>query len=378
MPAGSSGVTSAMNNFAFDFFKNTLNNDGTVTNKLVSPFSIYIALSMVYNGANNATRDSIAHALRLTSDDVQKLNDVCKVLIEDLPGVDSKVKLSIANSIWYNKSGAQPIENFLIVTNQWYHAAVTPTDFSNSESSLNAINEWVADNTNQKILKILDKVSKEDLMYLVNAVYFKGTWRNKFDASKTTNENFHTVDGSSVSVPFMIQENKVHFVHDEKVQVLELPYSSGSYNMYILLPQENTTLDQVISSINTTSFHQLLSDTLTTNMTIHLPKWKSNYKMGTLRPELAAMGMDISFTDFADFTKMYNQPVQITKSIHQTFIEVNEEGTEAAAATVIGTGLTSIGPPAVLRIDRPFMYVIAEKTSGVILFTGVVNNPALN
>lgn len=376
LPDGSSAITNSMNDFAFDFFRSTLSNDNASSNKLISPLSVYIALSMVYNGADNATKDSIAHALRLVASDIKKLNDVCKILIEELPGIDNKVKLSIANSIWYNTNGPQPIPGFLTTINQSYHSAVKPVDFLNSTTALDQINNWVADNTNQKIKKILDQQDPNSLMYLVNAIYFKGVWKNKFEVSNTINEDFHTPEGNTVPTPFMVQENTIHYARNNNLQMAELPYSAGAYNMYILLPNENVNLTETVASINATAFQQLLSDTQSVKLSIHLPKWKSSYKVSSLRPELAAMGMDIAFTDKADFTKMYNSPVQITKSIHQTFIEVNEEGTEAAAATVIEVGVTSIMPAPVLKINRPFIYVIAEKSTGTILFTGVVNNPA--
>lgn len=375
IPVGSSDITRSMNDFAFDFFKTVLNNDKTESNKLVSPLSIFITLSMIYNGSGNATRDSIAHALRLTSGDIQKLNDVCKILIEGLPTVDNKVKMSMVNSIWYNTNGPQPVPDFLTTINQSYHAAVKPVDFFNSETAINEINNWIADNTNQKIKNILDNIDSGDLMFLINAIYFKGPWKNKFEVSKTINEDFHTSGGNLVSTPFMVQENTIHYAHSNNLQVAELPYSAGEYNVYIVLPDENTHLTETMASINATTFHELLSDTQSVKLSIHLPKWKSSYKINSLRPGLAAMGMDIAFTDQADFTKMYTHPVQVTKAIHQTFIEVTEEGTEAAAATVIGVGTTASTSPPVLKINRPFIYVIAEKSSGTILFTGVINNP---
>src|SRR4029079_2671480 len=172
LPQNGVAVASAGNQFAFDFLHRALQNDPGQNNKLISPLSIYLALSMAYNGANNATRDSMKHALRLDNISIEDLNNTCQALIEQLPEADNKIDISIANSIWYNQT-KQPLQSFLTTTHDYFHATVSPLNFASTDA-VNTINKWVADNTHQKITSIIDKIDGGALMYLINAIYFKG------------------------------------------------------------------------------------------------------------------------------------------------------------------------------------------------------------
>src|SRR5690348_2401664 len=235
LPQNGVAVAGAGNQFAFDFLHRALQNDPAQNNKLISPLSIYLALSMAYNGANNATRDSMKHALRLDNINIEDLNNTCKALIEQIPGVDNKVNVSIANSIWYNQS-KQPLQTFLNTTHDYFHAAVSPLDFSNKEA-VNTINKWVADNTRQKITKIIDKIESGALMFLINAIYFKGDWQYSFDKKSTNPSTFYLAGNTSVSTPFMqLSAKGLGYYHDDKLQMVQLPYGAGNYSMYILLP----------------------------------------------------------------------------------------------------------------------------------------------
>ena len=204
LPANGTSVVNANNNFAFNFLHATLQQNNDNNNKLISPLSIYLALSMVYNGANNATKDSIAKTLQLSGININDLNAVCNALITQLPQEDNKVQFSIANSIWYNKNTVQPLTSFLNTQKQYYNAETNPMNFGDP-SAVNTINNWAADKTNQKITHVLDATSPDDLMYLINAIYFNGAWKYAFKPSDTHSDNFYLADGSSKSVSFMKQ-----------------------------------------------------------------------------------------------------------------------------------------------------------------------------
>ncbi|HVX26519.1 MAG TPA: serpin family protein [Parafilimonas sp.] len=382
LPSNGSSIVNANNVFGFNFLHSTLQFDNSNGNKLVSPLSIYMALSMVYNGAANATRDSIAKTLQLSGIDINDLNKVCNALITQLPSEDNKVKFSIANSIWYNKNSFQPLTSFLNTQQQFYNAETNALNFADP-SSANTINNWVAEKTNQKIKSVIDATSPGDLMYLINAIYFNGAWKYAFKTSDTHADNFYLADGSSKSVSFMQQHLSVNYFSNDSFSLIELPYGGGnSYSMYIMLPKNNQqSISRFASTIDENSFTDGINKMDTVNINIYLPKWEYSYNIADMRPELAALGMGISFGDKADLSNMYN-PAQvnpyITKAIHKTYIKVNEEGTEAAAVTSIAVGVTSVVPPPVLKIDHPFLYTIVEKQTGTILFTGIVNDPSLN
>ena len=382
LPTNGGAVVEANNRFAFAFLQSALQNDPSAgINKLVSPLSIYLALSMVYNGADNATKDSMAVALQLQGIDINDLNATCKALIQQLPHEDNQVQFSIANSIWYNNLGVQPLQSFLAVNNSYFNATVQGLNFGDA-SSVNTINNWVSANTQGKIPTIIQSLSPTDLMYLINAIYFKGGWQHAFKTSNTYNDNFNLQTGTTVNVPFMKQDITTNIFTNNQLRLIELPYGGGnSYSMYIADANgsaENSPLNinQFAATLSASTLQTAITGMQKSSVTLVLPKWEYEYSIDDFRPELAALGMGIALGNGADFSKMYNQPVAITKAIHKTYIKVDEEGTTAAAVTSIGIGSTAVAAPPVYKLDHPFVYVIAEKQTGTILFTGIVNDPS--
>jgi len=382
LPAGGSAVVEANNQFAFKFLQSALQNDSsTNTNKLISPLSIYLALSMVYNGADGATQDSMAAALQMEGIDINNLNAACKALIQQLPVEDNEVQLSIANSIWYNNVGLQPLQSFLDVNSNYFSAAVQGLNF-NDQSSVNTINTWVSNNTQGKITQIIQTISPSDLMYLINAIYFKGGWQYAFKTSDTYNDNFNLQGGTTVNVPFMKESITTNIYYNNQLRLIELPYGGGnSYSMYIAdnptaLATNPVNINQFAAGLNETGLKTAITGVQKTTVTLEMPKWESSYSIDDFRPELAALGMDIALGTSADFSKMYSSPVYISKAIHKTYIKVDEEGTTAAAVTAIGIQETDVGPASIYQLNHPFVYVIAEKQTGTILFTGILNDPS--
>lgn len=368
-------VIAAQNRFAFKLFKEVLQSDQTPSNKMISPLSIYLDLSMVYNGAANETQKAIANTLQLQNISIDQLNQVNQKLIHDLPNIDSAVMLDIANSIWYRQA-LQPVPSFLKTTKADYQAEVEATDF-NDPSTVNQINDWAAKHTHQKIKSIIDRIDPADVMYLINAVYFKGKWKNSFDPELTKDRDFHTADGQIKQVSFMYREATYNYGHNDSLQIIELPYGKGEFSMYVLLPAENIKLSSFISSFNEEKLSALLNSMDSSKVKLYLPKWKYSYEIEDLKPELSQMGMGIAFSNQADFSNLFKQhQTKISQIIHKTFIEVNEQGTEAAAVTSIGVRLTSLPlNQSVMDVNRPFVYLIMAKDSGAILFMGEVNDP---
>jgi serine protease inhibitor len=381
LPAEGSSVVNASNAFAFHFLQATLIQDSVASNKLISPLSIYLALSMVYNGSNNATTDSMANVLRLSGIGLSSLNGVCQSLITQLPGEDNEVQFSIANSIWSNNKSYQPLPAFIDTTTTFYDAAIEPLDFSNP-NSLSTINNWVSQHTNGKIPKALDEISPTDLMYLIDAIYFNGSWTNAFKTSDTKNANFYLADGSTKSAAFMYEKLTTSVYADTSMTIIELPYGGGkSYSMYVMLDRnQQEPVSTFASMMNADLLNNVISKMNAGTVEISIPKWEYSYSLDNMMPELSALGMGIAFGGQADFSKMYD-PSQvspyITKAVHKTYIKVNEQGTEAAAVTSIGIGLTDPANP-VITFDHPFLYAIVEKQTGTVLFVGVLNDPSAN
>ncbi|MFT3701158.1 MAG: serpin family protein [Agriterribacter sp.] len=375
LPSGAANVIHASGKFGFDLFNSVVAKKAD-ENILVSPLSIFMAVSMVYNGADNATKDSIAKALQVQGISIDDVNAACKALIEQMPGLDNKVNLSIANAIWYKNSGMQPLPSFLDVTANNFKAEVSSLDFS-SNASVNIINNWVADKTNDKIKKVIDAIDPGDLMYLINAIYFKGSWQYAFKSSDTYTDVFHVSGNENVTVPFMKQRMNVNNAVTDDFEMIELPYGGGkSYSMYIVLPRNaSTSISAFVSNLHETKLQDAIATMRSMDRTIIIPSWEYEYSIDDLRIPLSELGMGVAFSDFADFSKLYAGNVAITKALHKTYIKVNEEGTEAAAVTVIGVGTTSTAPGQEFKVDRPFVYVIAEKQSGSILFSGILHNP---
>jgi len=308
LPPGSDAVISASNQFAFKFFNTVLQKDPALNNKLVSPLSVYTALSMVYNGAANATRDSIAKVLQLNGVSIDDLNALNKALIRQMPTEDSKVTMDIANSIWYSAGGLTPIPTFLNTIRNDYDGQTQSLDFG-SPSAASTINSWIAQKTNNKIKDMLDNTDPSDVMYLVNAIYFNGAWKYAFKSDDTHPGTFYR-PGGTVSVPYMSGKMTVRVDYDPSFTLVELPYGGGkSYDMYLALPSDkDQSIADFAASLNESRLTGALSKLDTMGVQIYLPKWEYAYSIDDMKPNLGAMGMNIAFGYDADFANMYSVP----------------------------------------------------------------------
>ncbi|HVU54123.1 MAG TPA: serpin family protein [Puia sp.] len=379
LPAGSEAVITASNQFAFQLFHTVLQQDPAQNNKLVSPLSVYTALSMLYNGAANATRDSIAKTLQLDGISIDDLNALNKALIQQMPGEDSKVAMDISNSMWYNASSPQPLSAFQSTLQNDYNGFIRSLDFS-SPSAASTINSWVAQKTNNKIKNVIGNISPADWMYLVNTVYFNGAWMHAFKPDLTHNAVFNSPDGP-VNVPFMSGQMRVRFGHDIAFRLVELPYGTGkNYDMYLVAPTDTgQSIEDFAASFNEARLTGVLLGLDSMTIGLELPKWEYGYSIDDLKPHLTQLGMGIAFGNGADLSNMYAVPpgeLNVSRVLHKTYIKVSEQGAEAAAVTTIGVSLTSYPAIPIITFDHPFLYILREKQSGAILFIGIVSNPS--
>lgn len=365
------------NSFAFDLFKKTEATAGESENLLISPLSISTALSMTLNGANNTTREAMIEALRVNGLTPENINESYKKLVTSLLSVDNKrVFLTIANSVWTEKNFVvkNPFTNILT---EYYNADSKSFDIADPEAP-KSINSWIDLKTNGLIKNMVDNLNENTVMLLINAIYFKGKWNSQFDKSNTLIQTFYKSAGNTSEVPMMKQKADFKAYTGDGFKIAEFPYGQGNFVMDVILPDGNDGLTLITGNLTETNFNEWIAFMRETDTELSFPKFKYGYKK-KLKDILSDMGMGIAFTDNADFSNISDIPLLINDVTHQAFIETNEEGTEAAAATIVDIGVT-IAPvdPFVFIADHPFIYLIRETTTNSVLFIGKVVDPSLN
>jgi serpin B len=372
LPLKTAGVIAADNTFGLDLFTKLTAAAVPGTNLMISPLSISQALSMTYNGANGATKAAMEDALRISGYSRDELNELNKVLVDALVAHDEKVAISVANSIWYRKEYTV-LPDFIARNQSYYHAEVQPVDFA-AATCKDVINKWVSDNTNKKIDKIVDQINPESFMFLINAIYFKGCWTNPFNVKNTGKQTFYSESGREVQVDMMNKKMDLNVYANETFTSVELSYGKGNWRMFLFLPETGKTVADVEKSFTPDNWNNWLTryDSVF-NVQFSMPKFTFSYEE-SLKDVLSAMGMQVAFTEMADFTGILPEGgLLITGVKHKTFVEVNEEGTEAAAVTSVEVGVTSIGN--FITFNKPFVFAIAEKSTGAILFIGRMMKP---
>jgi len=363
----------ADNAFTFNLFKTIQATNTSNANLFTSPLSVSMALGMTSNGAKGATLEAINNTLGFGGFTQDEVNGYFNKLITELPKVDPNTTLNIANSIWY-RQGFSVLPQFISTDSNYFHAKIEALDFNNPSSTA-TINNWVNDQTHGKIPTIVDQISPDDIMYLINAIYFKSVWDTKFDQAQTHNQAFYLPDNSTVQASFM--QGKVNYktYTGSDASVVELPYINNKFSMVIVSPNSNTTLSNLVANLDTLTWHRWMSGLLQQNGDVIMPKFKFSYDI-LLNGALSQLGMGNAFSGSADFTGI--NPfggLQITKVQHKAFVAVDETGTEAAAVTSVVIGVTAILNPPPVTIDHPFLFVIREMKTGLILFAGTMNNP---
>ncbi|MEM7417261.1 MAG: serpin family protein [Gemmatimonadota bacterium] len=358
------------NTFGFELLGEVVSNDDR-PNVVLSPLSASMALGMTLNGADGTTFDAMRETLGFDGMSQAEINEAYRGLITLLTELDPAVQFDIANSIWANEN-VTVLDSFLDAVRDAFNAQTESRDFSDS-ATLDAINEWVSEQTDGSIDSILESLDPALVMLLINAIYFDGAWTTQFDEDDTSRRDFFREDGSTVSVDMMnISDVELPLGGGPGYQAVELPYGGGAFSMLVVVPGEEPR-----------DFAASLDDAMWTNIVsglspvevdgVSIPKFELSYDV-FLNDALREMGMDVAFKPGADFTRMSPIGNQLCIDFvrQKTFIQVDERGTKAAAVTAVGIGPTSfIG----LFADRPFVFAIRERLSGTILFTGYVSDP---
>ena len=364
--------------FAFELLRQVAADADAGENVFISPLSVSLALAMTLNGAEGETLDAMRQAMQLTGLSREEINEAYKKLMADLLSVDPKVVMNIANSIWY-RHDFQVQPPFVGVNKDYYDAEVKALDFD-SPGAVDAINKWVAQKTNDLIESIIEEIPQDAVMYLVNAIYFKGDWRHAFEKDETAPDSFSLSDGSVVQVPMMHQQTGLAYYSNERFTAAELPYGRGNYSMVVLLPKEGFTVDQVVGSMDRQAWAALTGGLDTpVELDVKLPRFRFAFEQ-KLKPALSRMGMGLAFTPYeADFSGINpDAELFINEVFHKAFVDVNEEGTEAAAVTAVEVGVTSMpGAPVPFHVNRPFLFLIKEKYTNAVIFAGRVMVPVV-
>ncbi|MCX7785266.1 MAG: serpin family protein [candidate division WOR-3 bacterium] len=371
-------LVNAYNNFTFALFSELTRQDKD-KNIFISPLSITFALSMAYNGASKETKTAMAKTLGIAEMELNEVNFGNQTLMNQLKSADPQINLNIANSLWA-KAGIKFKSEFLQRNKKYYQSQITTLNFTDPKAS-NIINNWVKAKTNGKISKIIDKIDPMyTMLYLINAVYFKGKWTKTFDKNQTQDRPFTLINGEKKNLPMMEQKGNYRYLSTDKFQGIALPYGKGKISMYLFLPGTNSNLKEFLSHLNVKNWNEYLSQFDYQDGTIILPRIKLEYEQ-TLNTALKNLGMEIAFSaGKADFSEMTQTPLDlyINEVKHKTFVEVNEEGTEAAGATSVEIRVTAIREPKefIMIVDRPFFCAICDNETGSILFMGAIVDPS--
>lgn len=361
------------NLFTLNLFKEALSDGRADGNVLLSPLSVTMAIAMTNNGGMGVTKDSINEALNTRGISDDELNAYYHKLLEKLPGLDSETTLSISNSLWV-KRGFDLSPAFSKTNKEYFQATIEDLDFSDA-SSKDRINKWVDTQTAGKIPAIVDDIPADMVLYLINAIYFKSTWQEAFDKERTRKMDFIKSDGSSVQTDFMNMVKPFNIIEGDGLTGIKLPYHDGKFSLIALMPEEGKSIFSAIDFLYDSNQGNAFSGSDERKVNLFFPKFKFSYE-NTLNDELSDLGMGIAFTDKADFTGINPDGNLLISAVkHKSFIEVNEEGTEAAAATSVGVSVTSMPILQEIKFDKPFVFLIREESTGLILFVGLVSDP---
>lgn len=370
-------VNAVSQQFAFKLFKEIAGS--SKENSCISPLSASFCLGMLLNGADSDTYEEIRDVLGYKGFSNEEINEYVQTMQTELPKLDGRTLLSSANSIWANKS-YNLLPDFIKLNTTYYDAEVRNEAFD--DGLVGKINGWCSEKTNQLIPEIIREVSPGAVCYLLNAIYFKGQWTDEFKKEDTKKETFYTSDGQTLKVDMMKQENDFNVYRDREVTTVELPYGNKALSMVVFMPSipEEKNIDDIIAGLDQEKWNNWMENTIAYSPELLLPRFKIENSLNLIEP-MQALGIKKAFTDKADFSKACSEALYINMLLQKTYLEVNEIGTEAAAATIGGME-TSTGDPIEFNpwpyricFDHPFGYIIKENSTGAILFAGKVEKP---
>jgi serpin B len=367
-------IVDGANAFAFDLLREATRSLPSDSNAFLSPLSASMALGLTLNGANGQTYDDMRAALRLSDLSEQEINAGYHDLIGLLRGLDSRTEMRIANSMWA-RVGLPLEEGFANAGRDFFDAEIATLDFA-SPAAVPTINDWVSEKTNGRIPRLLEQIASDEVLFLINAIYFKGNWRTAFARQDTRSEPFHGADGQDRVARLMHLEETLHYHETEEFQAVDLLYGNGAFAMTVLLPAAGRTPAGLLAGLDAAGWRQITQSFREAEVTLTLPRFRLEYSR-KLNEDLSALGMGIAFdgtrADLYRIADVRPDRLYLTRVEQKTFVEVNEEGTEAAAATSVGVGVTSAPQVVTMRVDRPFIVAVRERLSGTVLFLGVMN-----
>jgi len=360
--------------FGFELFLEVCR-ESEEENIMISPMSVSYALGMTYNGAAGTTLDAFNEVLHFGALSNQEVNESYKDLMHQLLNLSKEVEFALANSIWYKKD-YPVLEDFIKTNEEYFLAAVEEADFSDP-LTLDLINGWIEEQTNDKIKDMLDYIPGSAVMYLINAIYFNADWRYEFPKENTYLGDFKLENESKTTVDYMVVEGDFQYTSNDNFTAVELPYSDSSFSMLVMLPNPGSTVSSIAEAMDVSTWDSWFENSQRQGVRVVFPKFKYEFK-SLLNDPLMSLGLGVAFSDNADFSRIVSAGgIHISRVIHQTFIDVQEEGTEAAAATIVeikensSPGSGSI----TFHADHPFIYLIKENSTGAIVFMGKVGRP---
>lgn len=360
------------NFFAFSLFKQ-VNLEAGNENFCISPYSVSQALSMTLNGAAGNTASEMISALGFEGYTQSEINAWQQIMNQALLSLDPLTNIGIANSIWIRDDYSVRKE-FIDTNTYYYEAEVQNLPFD--AAALKAINDWCDVETKGRIDKILDKIEPDYIMFLINALYFKGSWVQKFDKAKTAEADFYLANSSRTKVNMMYQNAEFPYYEDDTVQVVELPFGNEAFSMVFVLPRQGVDMDELVETLNTPKWDNWLQQLNEKEIYLKLPRFELEYEKD-LKTTMCALGMqsvfDLQLADFSLINEARDLFIGLLKQ--KTFVKVDEEGAEAAAVTIVGMELTAAMPEIQMTLDRPFLFVIKEKSTSCVLFMGRIGNP---
>lgn len=362
------------NKFGLELFQQLNHRKNEQENMVLSPVSVSMALGMTYNGTAGETRQRLTRVLGWQGMSEDEVNQYHKRLIHYYNNQTSDISLNIANGIWYNES-LNVYQRFLSANNEYFSAY--HNNF-NRETTPQDLNEWVRRQTGGHIKEVIDEFHPEDLLYLVNATYFKGDWKNEFNASKTSESMFFLEDGTKKRTQMMWQKADLKYHDNDSFQIVELPYKNDSFCMYILLPDSTKNVNDLIASLNFETWVRYKSNLeVKRNINFGMPRFRCDYSVG-MKELMRTMGVEDLFDEnSSNLSNISDQPLSVSEVMHKAAIDVDEQGTEATAATSLAISFTTLvdDNPFNLVVNRPFVFAIEEKASNSLLFIGKINNP---
>jgi len=364
------------NTFSFKMFKE-VSALAKEPNTFFSPLSLNMALGMLYNGTSGETRTEMAEILGMAGFTETEINEYYQKMSQALLKIDPLTEISIANSVWY-RIGFPVKQSFIDINKKYFDAEVKSLDFKKSDAA-DIINKWCAEKTKNRIKEIIESPIGNDVaMYLINALYFKSKWQFEFDKKNTKRDDFTKADNKKIKVNMMEQTTTLPYYADQYLQCVEMPYGNQAFSMVAILPADNMNIDQLIEHLDNNKWQNVVSNLYERNVWVKFPRFKIECEISLNEP-VWNVGMQQIFipviADLSNITDAFNLFVSNIKQ--KTFVEVNEEGTEAAAVTAIEIRYLSAGPdnPIQFFANRPFLYLIKEKSTGAILFIGRMDEP---